>query len=194
MVRNQKGNVLGIMLLVILAVGAISFVGSYLHYAGVGAQKEETLIAKRDDNKNVMAAYSTMIKEIAQAFKLSMNAQANLIKIANEARYGEGGSKAALQFIQEQNPNADPQLLNKMTQVIESERSRFRNAQTEMLDIKRGYKTELAMPVSGFFMRLAGYPKIDFKDFEVIINDYTEEAYKSGKAEAIDLDGIVNGK
>lgn len=185
--KKQQGFV-GLVLVGSLALGAVAYtVSSYFHYANLGAETENTLITKQDDNKNVMASYSTKIKEIAQAAKLGVDAQTNLIKIANEARYGEGSSKAVMQWIQEQNPNIDTTLYQKLQQVIDAERTRFANEQTTMLDIRRTYKVMLDKPYSGFWLNVAGYPKINFKDFDVVINDYTETAYQTKKAESIDL-------
>lgn len=189
--RNTQKGFVGVMLAIFLLVavvgGAIFAIGSYFSYANQGATIENTLDAKYEDNKNVMAGFSTKVKEIAQAAKLGVDAQAKLIEMANKSRYGADGSKATMQFIQEQNPNVDPSLYRTLQQVIESERTRFTNAQTEMLDIRRTYKTMLDKPYSGFWLHLAGYPKVDLKKYEIVINDYTNAAFTTHRAEAIDL-------
>ena len=92
-----------------------------------------------------------------------------------------------MQFIQEQNPNIDPSLYKQLQQVIEAERTRFTQSQTEMLDIRRSYKTMLDKPYSGFWLRLAGFPKVDLKKYEIVINDYTNDAFTTHRAESIDL-------
>ncbi len=185
--KKQNGFVVLAAVVVVVFLSIVFVVGNYFNYANLGATTENLLITKRDDNKNVMAGYSTKVKEIAQAAKLGVDAQAKLIQLANESRYGDDGSKAAIQFLQEQNPTADTQLYKQLQQVIESERTRFTNAQTEMLDIRNQYKTMIDKPYSGFWLGIAGYPKIKFQDFDVIINDYTNTAFETKRAEAIDL-------
>ena len=187
--KNQRGSALPIIILLLVAFGgAIVFgISSYFSYANYGATAENQLETKRDDNKNVMANFSTSVKEVAQTARMSMDAQTKLIEMANKSRYGDEGSKATMQFFQEQNPTADVSLYNKLAQLIESERTRFENSQREMLDIRRSYKTALDKPYSGFWLRLAGYPKLNLKDFDIVINDYTDKAFTTKRAEAIDL-------
>lgn len=185
--RNANRGFVGLVILGVIAALAIFFVTQYFHYANRGAVVENLLVTKRDDNKNVMATFSNKIVEIAQAAKMTYKAQADLIKAANEARYSKEGSKATVQMFQEQNPTADPALARKLQDVIDIERTRYENAQREMLDIRNTFKTELAMPYSGFWLRLAGYPHINFADFDVIVNNYTENAYQTKKAEAINF-------
>jgi ABC-type cobalamin/Fe3+-siderophores transport system ATPase subunit len=128
---------------------------------------------------------SNVIVEIARAAKLGMDAQTNLIKVANESRYGDDGVKGVINMITEQNPSINGELAVKLQQVIESERTRYKNSQSKMLDIKRSYLTLLqSMPSSHF---LKGFPKIDLKQFDVITNDYTQKAYSSGKSEAVEF-------
>lgn len=185
--NKQKGMVILAATFLVVFLSIIFIVGNYFNYANLGATTENMLITKRDDNKNVMAGYSTKVREIAQAAKLGVDAQTKLIKLANESRYGENGSQATIQFLQEQNPTVDTQLYKQLQQVIEAERTRFTNAQTEMLDIRNQYKTMLDKPYSKFWLTFAGYPKINFSDFDIIINNYTENAYTTKRAEAIDL-------
>lgn len=187
--KFQRGSILPVIIFLLVAFGgAVVFgVSTYFSYANQGATIENQLETKRDDNKNVMANFSTSVKEIAQTARMSTDAQGKLIELANKSRYGDGGSKATIQFFQEQNPTADVSVYNKLAQLIESERTRFESSQREMLDIRRTYKTMLDKPYSGFWLRLAGFPKLDLKDFDIVINDYTDQAFKTKRAEAIDL-------
>lgn len=187
--KNQRGSAILVLVFLAIIVGGFLVFGisTYFSYANQGATVENTLDAKYDDNKNVMAGFSTKVKEIAQAAKLGTDAQAKLIETANKSRYGADGSKATMQFIQEQNPNIDPSLYKQLQQVIEAERTRFTQSQTEMLDIRRSYKTMLDKPYSGFWLRLAGFPKVDLKKYEIVINDYTNDAFTTHRAESIDL-------
>lgn len=188
--RNQRGftGLAIVALLLVLIVGAVGFfVTNYFSYANTGARLENALQAKQDENKVIMGNFSTSIKEIAQTARMSVDAQTKLIEMANQSRYGQDGSKATMQFFQEQNPTADVTIYNRLAQTIQSERTRFEESQKEMRDQSRAYKTLVDQPYSGFWLRLAGYPKINFKDFDVVTNDYTDQAFKTKHAEAIDL-------
>jgi len=189
--KSQKGfgAVALILVFLLIALGGSLLFGitTYFSFANKGIAIENTLDAKYEDNKNVMAGFSTKVKEIAQVAKMSADAQGKLIELANKSRYGEEGSRAAFQFFQEQNPNVDTTLFRNLQQVIESERTRFSVAQTEMLDIKRSYKTMLDQPYSGFWLKLAGLPKTNLDKYTIVINDYTNSAFETKRAEAIDL-------
>lgn len=185
-IKKQSG-VVGIAILVVLFMTIGYVITSYFSYANRGAIMENNLITKQDDNKNTMATYSNKIQEIAKAAKLGVEAQQKLITMANNARYGTDGSKAVMQWIQEQNPNVDTQLYKKLQDTIDSERTRFETEQRIMLDIRKTYQIELDKPYSGFWLKLAGYPKVNLENFEVVINNYTDQAYRTKRAEAIDL-------
>lgn len=187
--KSQSGFIALVLafFMVVLVGGVIFGVTTYFNFANKGIAIENTLDAKYEDNKNVMAGFSTKVKEIAQVANMSATAQGKLIELANKSRYGADGSKATMQFFQEQNPNIDSTLFRNLQQVIESERTRFSNAQTEMLDIKRTYKTMLDQPYSGFWLRLAGLPKTNLDKYTIVINDYTNAAFETKRAEAIDL-------
>lgn len=187
--KSQCGAIGLILAFLLIVFGGALFFGitTYFSFANKGIAIENTLDAKYEDNKNVMAGFSTKVKEIAQVAKMSADAQGKLIELANKSRYGEEGSKSAMTFIQEQNPNLDTELYKNLQQVIEAERTRFTNAQTEMLDIKRTYKTMLDQPYSGFWLNLAGLPKINLSKFEIVINDYTDKSFTTKRAEAIEL-------
>lgn len=184
--KAQRGfSSLNVMFIGIIIFAVITYVSMQIHYTNSAVSIENTLIAQRDDNKNQMANMSNVIVEIARAAKLGMDAQTNLIKVANESRYGDDGVKGVVNMITEQNPSINGELAVKLQQVIESERTRYKNSQSKMLDIKRSYLTLLqSMPSSHF---LKGFPKIDLKQFDVITNDYTQKAYSSGKSEAVEF-------
>jgi hypothetical protein len=103
---------------------------------------------------------------------------------AIQARYGADGSKATMQWLQEQNPSLDPQIYRKLQQIIEAGRDEFKTSQTRLIDVKRNYETNLDFFWSGMWMRLAGYPKINLADYKVVTTDKVEAAFKSGREEA----------
>jgi hypothetical protein len=97
-----------------------------------------------------------------------------------EGRYGENGSQAVFQWIQEQNPQLNNEIYTRLQVSMESGRKDFEVAQTTLIDQKRSYETELGFVWRGFWLRLAGYPKIDLDKYNAITNNYATEAFDTG--------------
>lgn len=170
----------GIFLTLILGVAAI-FGLSYVSYANKGNEWENQIDASYKNNQNILGQYSLKVQEAAHVSDKYSEALTALISKALDARYGEDGSKAAFQWIQEQNPNLDPQVYVKLQQIIEAGRNEFKVSQTSLLDQCRVYKTNTGYIWSGFWLRLAGYPKEGLeKKCTPINSEYSQDAYKTG--------------
>ena len=133
------------------------------------------------DNENIYASYGQKIMELAQVPKIYAEDVERVTKSAIQARYGEEGSKATFQWLKEQNPQLDPTLYAKISNAIEAGRDEFKNAQTQMLDIKRSYETSLGNVWSGFWLSLAGYPKINLDDYKIVSTDRSADAFRTKK-------------
>lgn len=184
----SKGTLAFLMSLGGVVLVTLYVVFSYFHYANTAVSFESLLKGVKENNKNVSAGYTTKVVEMTRVAKLGITAQQELIKIANQSRYGESGASAVTQFITEQNPNADIKMLQNVQDVVNSGRTDFQNEQKKMLDVKTQYTRLLEQPYSKFWLAQAGYPKINLDDFKPIINDYTEKAYQTGKAEALNFE------
>lgn len=170
------GSVVAVVITVIIVV-----VGSYVSAANYGVEMETRIKAEWENNENVLSQYSQKIQEAAQIPAMQRDDVAKVLTGAIGARYGAAGSQASMQWIREQNPSLDPAVYKKLQQIIESGRDEFKNAQTKLIDVKRSYETSLGYVWKGFWMRLAGYPKIDLSKYKAISNDYANEAFKTGK-------------
>lgn len=170
---------LGMLGLIIAAVGA--FVWAYISYANYGNRTEENLRAIRENNKNIYATYTQKVMEVAQVPAMARDDILKVVTASMQGRYGADGSKATFQMLREQNPNIDPKLYTKIQQVIEAGRNDFQKEQTNMIAAVQSYKTALGEMPGSFFIRMAGYPKLDFNDFKPITTDRTEDVYKAGK-------------
>jgi hypothetical protein len=180
----QRGNAAVyslVAILLIFVLAALACVGSYVSYANYGNRAEQNLVAIRDNNKNIYAQYSQKVAEVAQVPEMARNDLIALATASMQGRYGPDGSKATWQMIKEQNPTIDPKLYTKIQQLIEGGRNDFQNGQTKQLDAVRSYKTALGNVVGGFWLRTAGYPKLDLTKFEIITTDRTEDIYQRGK-------------
>ena len=171
---------------VIVGIVVIGF-ASYVSAHNSGNRLEQTIKATYEDNQNVLAQYSNKIAEAAQIPAMQRDDLKEVVTAALGSRYGEEGSKAMFQFIQEQNPQIDSSVYTQLQRMVEAGRDDFKNSQTRLIDQKRVYETKLGTFWGGMWMRIAGYPKIDLDDYKIVINDRTEKAFETGKEEAIQI-------
>lgn len=181
--QRGSGLVAVLVVLGLLVVVGLTIFGSYVSANNYGVTMEEQLKAAQTDAKNVYAQYGQKVAEVAQVPAMYRDDLTKVVTAAIEGRYGEGGSKAVFQMIQEQNPSLDPSLYVKIQQVIEAGRSNFENAQRRQIDLTRQYKTKLGFFWSGFWLKTAGYPKINFDDFKIITTNKAEAVFEAGKEE-----------
>ena len=184
--RKQAGGAL----VALLVVGAlVAFVaGSYIVNFNYGNRMERQIEATHTDNRNVLAQYSTRIMEMAQVPDMYKEDVMEIYEGALTGRYGENGSQAMFQFLQEQNPQIDASLYTNIQQSMEAGRNKFENSQTRLIDLKRGYETRLGSFYSGFWLGVAGYPRINLADFNIVVNDYSNEAFETGIDNGITID------
>lgn len=168
----------------IMAVLALVGFGSYVSASNYGNRMERQLEAKYADNENVLSSGYQQLKGVAGVTKMATDDNIAVFKAAIQGRYGANGSQAVFQMLKEQNPQIDPQLYRKVQQVVESTQREFQVSQTQMLDVKRSYETELGSFWKGMWMGFAGYPKIDLKKFVIISSEGASEAFRTKKQEA----------
>lgn len=187
--KKQNGTALFAVLAIVgvLVLGGLFAVMSYVSAANYGHAAETSLSAKHTDNKNILGQYTIKIGEMAQITDMQRDDLKEIIQATFEGRYGEGGSKAAWQWIQEQNPNLDPGVYGRLQQAMEAGRNEFKVSQTELLDEKRAYETNLGYVWKGFWLGLAGYPKIDLDEINIVVATDTEQKFESGVDEGIKL-------
>lgn len=177
--------------LIAVVVGLVGLVGivfmSYVSAYNAANRMENQIVATFEDNKNVLAQYSNRIAEAAQIPAMQRDDLVAVVTAALDARYGEEGSKAMFQFIQEQNPNIDSSVYTQLQRMIEAGRIDFATAQTRLIDQKRVYDNARKSFWQGFWMRVAGYPKINLDDYKIVTNARTEEAFKTGVEEPMKL-------
>lgn len=176
----------GVFLGFAMLVGVLA-IGSYISAANYGAQAENELQANYDDNQNILSNYTLKIQEMAQVPDMYRDDLLKIVTATFEGRYGEGGSKATWQWLQEQNPNLDPALYTRLQQTMEAGRNEFQVAQTRLLDKKRVYKTNLDYVWKGFWLKLAGYPKIDLNQIKIITDATTQQKFETGTDSAVQL-------
>jgi len=186
--QNRGSTLLAVLAIVgVLALGGLFAFASYVSAANYGNEAETSLVAKHENNKNILGQYTLKIGEMAQVSDMQRDDLQKIIQATFEGRYGEGGSKATWQWIQEQNPSLDPALYNRLQQTMEAGRTEFKTSQTELLDAKRAYQTNLGYVWKGFWLGLAGYPKIDLNKINIVVATDTQQKFETGVDEGVKL-------
>ena len=181
----------------LLAVGAVVGVlaivafGSYVTNYNYGNRAEKTIVAEYTNMENVLSSYTLKVQEAAQIPTMYKDDVKEIVSEIMDGRYGEGGSKAMFQWIQEKNPSVDASVYKELQLIISSGRDKFENAQTKFIDTKRTYETNLGYLFKGFWLNLAGYPKIDLDEYVIISNSQTKETFETKIDNGVNL---LNGR
>lgn len=186
--KTQIGAISGGVIAAI-TVGAVLLVAvpSYISAANYGNRTENALKAKMEDNENIYANGTQKVMEIAQVPSMYKNDLKEIVTAAIQGRYGENGSQATFQWLKEQNPGLDSAMYVKIQQVIESFRDEFKNAQTQMLDQRRSYENALGYVWQGFWLNMAGYPKIDLSKYTIVTTDKARQTFETKRDSGIQL-------
>lgn len=176
-------SVIGITVASAVGIGVTSYVSAF----NTGNRLEQSIKAIDENNRNILAQYGTRIAEAAQVPAMQRDDLKEVVTAALEGRYGDDGSRAVFQFIQEQNPQIDSTVYIQLQRMIESGRIEFQNAQTKLVDQKRIYETSLGSFWRGTWMRIAGYPKIDLDDYQIVSTARADEAFETGIEEPLKL-------
>lgn len=180
------GKVLTILGVVALAV-ALFFGGNYYKHYNMGVTYERQVKTVHENNKVVLNSYTTKVQEVAQVPAMYKTDLQELIKATFEGRYGKDGSQGVFQMIKETNINPSPEMYIQVQQVMESGRNEFKTSQQQLVDVTQNYQASLDYAWSGFWLRLAGYPKINLDDYKILVTDDVDAKFKSGKDEVIQL-------
>ncbi len=180
-------------LLIALSIFAILFVGSigvvgigYISVNNTCVAKEATLVATKDNSKSVYDNFWKKVKEVAQVPAEYNKGMKETYTAIMDARY-KNSTHVMMNWITEANPNFDSSMYKQVQQVIESGRNDFQDSQKQMVDKVRDYKTYVGQMPTSFFARMAGYPKINFADYEVLTSDRTDDAFKTHKDAAVNV-------
>lgn len=179
--KKVIGSALVGALLAVGVFGSLAFiaVSSYITSANYGNRAEKSLEATYENNQNLLGQYTLKVQEIAAVPEMYKNDLKEVVQAAVSGRYGAEGSKATFQWIKEHNPNVDSALYVKIQQVVEAGRNEFQGAQTRLIDEKRVYETNLGYIWTGFWLKLAGYPKVDLSKYKPVVAGDTAKAFET---------------
>lgn len=186
--KNQKGSV-GVIVVGVLAVlvliSGILF-GTYVSAYNTGVRYEAQIEKFHKASQNTLSNYTLKVKEMAQVPDMYVADLTQVIESTFQGRYGKDGSKALMQWIQEQNLQFDSKLYLNLQAVMESGRDEFKLSQDRKLEICTQYEQELGYFWKGTWMGIAGYPKKDLDTIcKVILDAQTNETFQKGEASVI---------
>lgn len=187
-VKSQKG----VALLVLIAffgfmmLAGISIIMYAVSIRNDFVRLENAIHANYEDSKNLHSNYVLKIKEMAQVPKMATAQLTTIVREAIQGRYGDDGSQAVFQFIQEQNPTVDQQLYTNIQKEISGGRTDFANRITIVNDSKRVAHNMLDDTVGGVLLELMGMPRKNIgyngskDDYPVIMSEQSAETFKTG--------------
>ena len=187
----------GITIGALFVVGVVWFISSYFGYANDAVDFEVAVEAGVEDNRQQLGQYRLGVTESTSVLGLGSDLQGDAVTKQIEARYGEGGSKAAMQWITENNhAGVSQEMLVGIQRQIQAGRTDFMNSQKRLLDICRGYQRLQRQPYSRFWLSVAGYPSFEYTDkggngqlCRAVTSAGAKSAFESGVEEALDLRG-----
>ena len=174
-------------LFLLLIASGIWFVASYVNASNYANTAEQGIIAQHTQLKNISSNTSARVMEMLQIPKMYKDDLVEVVQATFEGRYGSDGSQAVMQWIQEQNINYDSSMYNRVQQSIEAGRNEFMAAQNRFIATKQAYITNTGYVVKGFFISMAGYPKINLDEYNIIILSDTKNKFDSGVDEVMQL-------
>ena len=169
---------------VLVFVGISSYISNYNY----GNMAENQIKARYKNMENILGQYSLKIKEIAKVPEMKTEDLEKVMKTAMEGRYGDDGSTAVFQWIQEAYPGqVTDAMYTQIQQAMEAGRNKFENEQTTFIEQVNIYEINLGYLWKGFWLSVAGYPKINLDDYKIISSSHAKEAFESGIDKPVDI-------
>lgn len=176
----------GILVLCVL-VGGIAAM-AYIGAANKGNQMENSIDQLRQSSASVLSNLTQTIQEQAQVPEMATDHLKQVIEAQMSGRYGADGSKAVFQFLKEQNLQVDQRMYLNIQAAMSGGRKEFEISQNRLLSQCTSYKNEVGNVWSGFWLRLAGYPKANLAVVcRAVTDTKTDAAFESGHQTKISL-------
>jgi len=153
--RNLAIAVAAVSLIALVAAG--SLIGAW----NKAVSLETQIVAAADNNEQILGQFYNKLEETVQVTDIYKDDFKDSMTAMLAGRYGEGGSQAAFQWIQESMPTLDPSMYRSVQLLIEADRNRFQNEQTRLIDLRRQYDQELRSFPSAMWLGVLGFPKLD---------------------------------
>lgn len=157
---------------------------SYVSAYNYGNRMDNRIKSQYLQMENVLSQYYQKVQEMTQVPTMYKDDLKEIVTASMQGRYGKGGSKALFQFIKEHNIEFDSSLYKKIQNVIEAGRTDFEFSNKQIIDIKNEYNIAIGSLYQGFWLRLAGFPKIDLDKYNPISTTEAREVFQTGVEKA----------
>lgn len=172
-------GVIGLFTIAILA--SIALFGSYVSNHNKAVRYEADIEKLQESSKNTLSSYTLKLKEAAKVPDKYVADLRGIVEATFQGRYGEDGSKAAFQWIKEQNIPMDSSMYVKLQTIIDSGRNEFKLSQDKKLELCASYETIRNNFFQGMMISFAGFPKKDVVGMcKIIIDQTTKDKFESG--------------
>lgn len=152
------------------------FIGVNAHnYAN---KTEEQIIAQYEQNRNSLSNTTNKVRELFSVRDEHYEGLKNIIEANMEGRYGENGSQAIFQFLTEQNLSPNHELDIMVSQALQAGRNEFSQSQKMLIDLRRGYRTEINSYFFGQYIKRKGFPKIDLDKYDIIVESSVKDKFE----------------
>lgn len=179
------GIVVGVLLLITLGTaGTLMLMYQSLHDDAIVSENQIELLTNQSEN--VLSTTTIKIQDAAGIAQVYTDDLKKVVEGAVSGRYGKDGSKATMQWIQEQNPHVDSKLYLKVQDIIDGGGSEFKISQDRKMEYCKTYQDKLGYLVKGFLLKAAGFPKKDVAKLCRVVSDVaTREAFETGIRKAV---------
>lgn len=179
------GIVVGVVLGGLIAIGGSIFM-AYQSMYNQAITYENNIKRLNKDSEATLSAVTVKIQNAVGLNSQYLKGLKDVVSAAMSGRYGQDGSKATFQFIQEQNPTVSEKMFLKIQDMLDGGQTEFKISQSRKFELCTAYETSLETLVRGFFLKAAGFPKKDVEDMCKVISDATTQtAFKTGKQEVL---------
>ena len=168
-----------------------TFIGSVLSVYNEGNRMETGIVYQQEKNKTSFDSMWKTILETAQVTKQYSKDIKSISVETAKARYGEGGSKAIILFLQEQGIQVDSALYSKLMTIIETKRGTFDRSQEALVARLQEYDLWRKSPRVKMvnWLWFMHFPKIDLNKYQVVTSDETQKAFDTKKADKLNVFG-----
>lgn len=176
----------GIMAVILLGAVALGF--TLIGYNNTAVRFENNIGKFDKESQNVLSNYTMKLKEKAQVPEMYVKDLGDIVDKTFKGRYGEDGSKAMFQFIQENMPNFDSSLYKELQITMEAGRNEFKLTQSRKLDICTQYETMTQTFPANILFGIVnkGYQNVE-KQCTILVDSSTQAKFESGVDSVIKL-------
>jgi hypothetical protein len=187
-----------IVIIATVGVLALASVGSCVSFYNQANRLENATTAQVKSN---MAEYDTMWKTVAEVAQVPVKYKEDfkdILLAETNAKFGEDGSNATVQWFSERDLKLPPELYGKVQTVIEANRASFKRGQNDLADKQRRYADHLGSVGGRFWSGITGHPrvvagehappkdldgdgKLTVLDYPIITSAKTEAVFESGR-------------